>query len=300
VSAALKKVDKPPLLRFALALFKPFGASYVEEGYAQVITRFGHFHALKGPGLIWRFPLFDSLGSLAYVGGDMVDRTFHRVLSRDLVPVNIRLTCLVMYDPRAAIAASAGRPNLPALAGVPRESLKEIAIGWFEWGLGSLANRYYATELPQAEVRADLEKQLFDLATREMAVLSLKPVGRVRLMQVELPASLTERQQTIAQRRASIEAGAEYDPEVVRRSLVTEIMEKIARGNAEMPLMNLNELVNAYLGDTVFPPSAPPAESAVPPDPHKPVEPTPPPVDTPPAESKSTGDKPKPRPASRF
>ena len=78
----------------------------MDEGYQQLVTRFGTFQSIKGPGVIWHIPLVEGLGPLAYVGGDMVDKTFTNVIARDVVPVKIRMTCFFVYEPQAPSKAA--------------------------------------------------------------------------------------------------------------------------------------------------------------------------------------------------
>ena len=114
-------------------------------------------------------------------------------------------------------------------------------------------------------------------------------------MQVELPASLTERQQLIVHRRASIEAGSEYNPTELRRSLVTEIMEKIARSNSDLPIVTLNDIMDAYLADqgtSPLPPVTPPPPTVAPQEP--------PTLGGPPTASAEDSNKTKKRTESRF
>ncbi len=72
-------------------------------------------------------------------------------------------------------------------------------------------------------------------------------------MSVELPASLTERHETIAQRRANTLAGAEFHPAVYRRALVSEVLERLSQGGAES-FVNFGEILEAYAAD--HPPEA--------------------------------------------
>ena len=96
-----------------------------------------------------------------------------------------------------------------------------------------------------------------------MKFLGLKITGKLRITRVEMPDSLRERHETIAQRRASILAGAEFHPAEYRRALVSEVLENLSRGEGTESFVNFGDVLEAYAAE--HQPPAPPAEPGAPP-----------------------------------
>jgi hypothetical protein len=83
----------------------------------------------------------------------------------------------------------------------------------------------------------------------ELTFLGLKITGKLRITRVEIPDSLRERHETIAQRRASILAGAEFHPAEYRRALVSEVLEHLSRGEATESFVNFGDVLEAYAAE---------------------------------------------------
>jgi hypothetical protein len=81
-------------------------------------------------------------------------------------------------------------------------------------------------------------------------------------MSVEQPASLSERHETIAQRRANILAGPESHPAAYRRALVSEVLERLSPGGAES-FVNFGEILEAYTADHPHEATKPPTPAGV-------------------------------------
>jgi SPFH domain/Band 7 family protein len=254
-------VDQPPLLRLILFLGKPFGIAFVPQHYVQVVYRMGKYAGCRGPGLIYYGRLTETLGPLVLVKGQRNEYTFENIVSRDVLPVTMHVATSVAYDPAAA-------PDLAStLTRVPRETYVSIGGTYIRWALMAAANRFNATELTQADVRAQIENAVHEQTNNELKFLGLRLSAKLRLMSVELPAVLTERQETIAQRRASIMAGAEFHPAEYRRALVSEVLERLSQGNAES-FVNFGQVLEAYAAEH-------PPEGARPANPLRIVEQTP-------------------------
>ncbi len=234
--------EKPPLLRLILFLGGPIGLAFVPQHYLQVVYRMGKYSGCRGPGLIYHSPLTETLGPLVFVKGQRHEYDFENIISRDVVPVTMRVATSVTYDPESA-------PELASrLTHAPRETYVTLAGIYLRWGLLAAANRFNAAELTQADVRAQIENAVQEQTDEELKFLGLKLSARLRLLSVELPASLTERHETIAQRRANILAGAEFHPAEYRRALVSEVLEKLSQGGAES-FVNFGELLDAYAAE---------------------------------------------------
>ncbi len=235
-------VEKPPLLRLILFLGAPFGMAFVPQHFVQVVYRMGKYAGCRGPGLIYRSPLTETLGPLVFVKGQRHEYVFENIVSRDVLPVTVRLATSVTYDPAAA-------PDLASrLTHAPRETYVTLAGIYLRWGLLAAANRFNAAELTQVDVRTQIEDAVQGQANDELKFLGLSLSAKLRILSVELPATLTERHETIAQRRASILAGAEFHPAEYRRALVSEVLEKLSQGGAES-FVNFGELLDAYAAE---------------------------------------------------
>jgi hypothetical protein len=236
----IKPVEQPPLLRLLLVLGRPFGLTFVPEHYMRVIDRMGRYATAKGPGLVYHSPLTETLGPLVYIAAQVAEFEFDNLLSRDVVPVKMQVTANVEYNPL-------GGPELASiLTRLPREAYLGIARTFIRWGLLEAANQYTATELTQHPVRAAIEASARDRANEELAFLGLHLAGKLLITRVELPATLAERHETIAQRRASILAGTDFHPSEYRRALVSELIEQLARTGGSESFLNFGEMLESY------------------------------------------------------
>jgi SPFH domain / Band 7 family len=231
--------EKPPLLRLILFLGKPFGIAFVPQHHVQVIYRMGKYIGCRGPGLIYTSRLTETLGPLVLIKGQRNEYVFENIIARDVLAVTMRVATSVAYDPAAA-------PELAStLTHAPRETYVSIAGVYIRWALLSKANRFNAAELTQADVRAQIENAVQEQANQELKFLGLRLAAKLRILSVELPATLTERHETIAQRRANILASTEFHPEEYRRAMVSEVLERLSQGNAES-FVNFSEILEAY------------------------------------------------------
>lgn len=245
---------KPPLLRLILFVGQPFGMAFVPQHHVQVVYRMGKYAGCRGPGLIYHSRMTETLGPLVLTKGQRHEYVFENIIARDVLPVTLHVATSVSYDPAAA-------PELASsLTQAPRESYLSIGGVYIRWALLAAANRFNASELTQADVRAQIEQVVQEQANQELKFLGLKLSARLRILSVELPATLTERHETIAQRRASILAGTEFHPAEYRRALVSEVLERLSAGNAES-FVNFSEMLEAYASEhpPEGQPSAPPA-----------------------------------------
>jgi hypothetical protein len=235
-------VEQPPLLRLTLFFGRPLGITFVPQHHMQAIYRMGQYVECRGPGLIYHSPLTESLGPQVFVGNQRNEYRFENIVSRDVLPVTIAILTSVVYDPVV------GHARASVLTRLPREAYVSIAGTYLRWGLLAAANRYNAAELTQADVRNQLENVLHAQVSDELKFLGLRLAAKLRIMSVELPAVLTERHETIAQRRATILAGAEFSPAEYRRALVSEVLERLSQGNAES-FVNFSEILEAYAAE---------------------------------------------------
>jgi len=234
--------EKPPLLRLILFLGKPFGIAFVPQHHKQVIYRMGKYAGVRGPGMIYYSRLTETLGPLVLTKGQRNEFVFENIMARDVLAVTMRVATSVTYDPTAA-------PELASsLTRAPRESYVSIAGVYIRWALLSKANRFNAAELTQADVRAELENAVQEQANQELKFLGMRLSAKLRILSVELPATLTERHETIAQRRANILASTEFHPEEYRRAMVSEVLERLSQGNAES-FVNFSEILEAYAAE---------------------------------------------------
>src|ERR1700682_3175960 len=134
----------------------------------------------------------------------------------------------------------------PKLTRPPREAHLSIAGTYIRWSLLAAANQYNASELTQADVRAQLEQAVHEQVNRELQFLGLRLSGKLRIISVKLPATLAERHEAIAQRRANTLAGAEFHPAEYRRALVSEVLEHLAKGAGGESFVNFGEMLEAY------------------------------------------------------
>lgn len=291
-----EKIDLPPLLRFILWVGKPMGVAYVPIHHLQVVYRMGKYAGCKGPGLITYNRLTETLGPLVAVAAQTYDYEFDQIVSRDVLPVKMRLAAIVEYDP------STCDPELASiLTRMPKQSYITIAGTFLRWALLAMANQYNASELTQQAVRAQIEDAAQIKVNDELAYLGLRLSGKLRILAVELPARLADRHETIAQRRASILAGAEFHPAEYRRALVSEVIETMGRRGESEAFMNFNEMLESVAEENRAALPPPPNIIEVP-DENAASRPAPPPAEPPPSRPEPRPPQPRPgrRPKSRL
>ncbi len=246
------KIEHPPSLRLKLWFGKFFGYFFVPEDYVRVIYRESQYYEVRGPGLARYKSWSERLGPLVYTGGQFTEYSFANLLTSDIIPVTIKLTTIVRFDPRACT-----RDIARSLTAVPRQAYISIAESYLRWALMAAINRYEAADLANVQTLVEIAQTLEKTAGEEMAFLGLVLSGRVQITNVVLPRTLAERRETIAQRRASILENARYHPAEMRRALVTEVLESIAKNGPGDALINFGELLQSYAeahGEPLLPP----------------------------------------------
>lgn len=231
------KIELPPAMRLILWLGKPFGVAYVPIHHVQVIYRMGKYAGCKGPGLIYYNRFTEVLGPLVSIAGQIKEYELDNVVSRDVLPVTLHLSCTVAYKPEE------GHELDSVLTRLPKDMYTSIAGTFVRWAVLAMANQYNASELTQQAVRAQIEQTVRDKANEELAYLGLQVVGKLRITRVELPQRLADRHEVIAQRRASILAGSEFHPTEYRRALVSEVIETLGRRGENETFLNFNEML---------------------------------------------------------
>lgn len=234
------------LLRWLLRLGKPFGVRFVPDLNVQVIYRMGQYAGVRGPGQFRYNHFAETLGPQIFVGGQRRDFAFEGMLSQDAIPMTVRLNLLYSYDPRRA-------PDLaPALVRLPPETHLYLISIFAEWATRTAVNQRNSFELARSAVLNVIESEIAESLRSDIQPLGFEaPGGRpVRVLQVQPPGSLTERQEQIAQRRAGILAGEEFSANAYRRALITEFIEHLARTGAGESIVNFNELLDSYIADS--------------------------------------------------
>ncbi len=261
----------PPSLRLKLWLGKFLGYFWVPEGYVQVIFREGRYYEVRGPGMVKYDGWSETLGPRVSTGSKFAEYDFTGLLTRDTVPVHIRFKTLVSYNPRTS-----SRDIARVLTRMPAENYIRMAEPYFRWAMMDAVNQYDAAQIARSEVLAQIAETVLSKVTEDMKFLGLQPKGRIQILGIELPRTLAERQEQIAQRRASILASAEYHPAELRRALVTEVIESIGRQGTGDSLINFNEMLESYAESRAgnLPPPIIDVES-------KPSSPPPPPEEKP-------------------
>lgn len=279
------KIDLPPLMRLILWIGKPMGVAYAPIHHVQVIYRMGKYAGCKGPGLFYYNKFTETLGPLVSIAGQIKEYLLDNVYSRDVLPVTMHLASTVAYNP------SDGTELAPILTRLPKDAYPSIAGTFVRWAVLASANQYTASELTQQAVRAQIETTVRDKANEELAYLGLKIMGKLRITRVELPARLADRHETIAQRRASILAGAEFHPSEYRRALVSEVIETLGKRGESDAFLNFNEMLETVAEENRPALPAPPNIVELP---NEGADPRPalPPAEPPPS-------RPEPRSASR-
>lgn len=246
-------VQHPWLLRLILFVGKPFGLMWIPEDHVQVIYRWTRYAGVRKPnrwGLIRYSGATETLGPLIYTGSKPKEFEFKGLVTQDNVLVNLRLYALIRYNPEAAPETAR------FLVKLSPEIYLSIAETYYSWVSQIVINRYTATELNRAEVKLQVEEEIFQHVQREMQPLGIMPTGKPRILGIEIPPSLQERYTQIAQRRENILANIAFHPEAIRRALVTEVIESLAKHGPGESLVSFSELLQTYV--TEHPASLPP------------------------------------------
>jgi hypothetical protein len=230
-------------MRLALLLGRPFGVIFVPELNVQVIRRMGRYQGVVGPGLQRYNPWVETLGPLVPINNQKREELFEGLITHDVVPINVRLNLFFSYDPRRA-------PELaPSLTRFTADQLWGLTRIYLEWTLLASVNQFEAAQITQHAIRSQIETEVGNRLKSEMAVFGIEPRIPVRILRVEMPPSLSERHERIAQRRASVLAGTEFHPAEFRRALVTEFLEHLATTGAGESIINLNEMLESYAAE---------------------------------------------------
>ncbi len=257
--------QRPVLLRWLLRLGKPFGVEFVPDLNVRVIYRMGQYAGVRGPGRFQYNRFAEVLGPQIFIGGQRRDFTFDGLLSQDAIPMTVRLNVLYSYHPQRA-------PDVaPALVRLPLETHTYLIRIFTEWGTRTALNQHNSFELARSAALNVIESEIAESLRADMRPLGFEAPGArpVRVLQVQPPSTLTERQEQIAQRRAGILAGEEFSANAYRRALITEFIERLARTGAGESIINFNELLDSYIAenksgaspmiDPSLPPTIPPA-----------------------------------------
>ena len=232
-----EKIDLPPAMRLLLWVGKPFGVAYVPIHYVQAVYRMGKYAGCKGPGLMVYNRFTETLGPLVSIAGQIKEYEFDNIISRDVVPVTIHVSCAVAYRP------AEGQELDSVLTRMPKDTYTTITGTFVRWAVLAIANQYNASELTQHAVRAQVEEAVRAKVNEELAYLGLQIKGKLRITRVELPQRLADRHEVIAQRRANILAGAEFHPSEFRRALVSEVIETLGKRGENETFVNFNEML---------------------------------------------------------
>ncbi len=237
--------QRPFLMRWLLRLGKPFGVEFVPDLNVRVIYRMGRYSGVRGPGRYRYNRWAEILGPQIFIGGQRRDFTFEGLLSQDAIPMTVRLNMLYTYDPRRA-------PDIaPALVRLPRETHTYLVSIFTEWATRLAVNQRNSFELARHNTLSTIETEIAASLRTDMRPIGFEAPGErpVRVLQVQPPSQLTERQQQIAQRRADILAAEEYSANAYRRALITEFIEQLARTGAGESIINFNELLDSYIAE---------------------------------------------------
>jgi hypothetical protein len=240
----------PPSVRIKLWLGNTFALGYkfefVPDEHVQVIYREGHYWGVRGPGIIRWNRWNEKPGPLVYTGNQVREFTFTDVITHDVLPVTVRLRAVVRYHPKDTLKELAR-----VLTHQSREAYLSIAETYLRKGLMSAVNRYNATEITHHNVTSLIEEYLFQAFPEDMGFLGLSLTGKPRILNVELPRTLAERHERIAQRQALIAAtgGKETDPIAIRQALVIEFLENLDKGGKAESLINFNQMFDAFIAE---------------------------------------------------
>lgn len=235
----------PLSLRLLLKFGKWFGAGFVPDMTVQVIYRNGLYEGVRGPGRFRYNRFTEALGPQISVGSQRRALMFSDILSQDGLPITVRLSILCGYDPRRA-------PQFArAFVRTTPEVRLALVTSFAERATRVSIGRRNSLELLQPQVLEAAEGEISRALQADMSPLGFAfPSARpVMILQIQPPATLTNRHEQNAQRRAQILAGEEFNPADYRRALITEFIENLAKTGAGEAIVNLNEIVESYVAD---------------------------------------------------
>jgi SPFH domain / Band 7 family len=263
----------PLSLRLLLKYGSWFGAGFVPDMTVQVIYRDGLYAGVRGPGRFRYNRFTETLGPQISVGAQRRPFNFADMLSQDGLPIMVRLSILFSYDPRR------GPQFARAFARTTPEIRLNLVTSFAERSTRVAISRRNSIELPQAQSLESAEEEISRALQTDMGPLGFEfPSNRpVMILQIQPPATLTNRHEQNAQRRAQIMAGEEFNTTDYRRALIAEFIENLAKTGAGESIINLNELVESYVADVgprvINQPPAPSQASGSPPPPPPPPPP---------------------------
>lgn len=243
---------QPRSLRWFLKLGKHFGWHWLPEDFVHAYYYKSRYAGVKVPNEwgLYRIRRFETLGPPIFIGMYFEQYTFDGIITRDLLKVRVTLRASFQYEPRE-------NPQVArALVRIPQERYPTIAETYFRCALLVTAGQYTAIQFNQVEYRSRIEEEIQQRADTEMSFLGMHPRGKLRLLYVELPARMTERFETDAQREALIQSTRALDPTEFRRAVVTELLENLKQHGVGDSLLGFKDVLEAYAS------AAPPTLSA--------------------------------------
>lgn len=250
---SVQPVQHPSFLRLILFVGRFLGWIWIPEDHVQVIYRMSRYAGVRRPnrfGLIRYNGWSETLGPLIYTGSRPTEFELKGLVTQDNVLVNLRLYTLIRYDPEAAPQTAR------FLVRLSPEIYPSIAETYYYWVSQLVINQYTASALNRVEVKLQMEEAIYQQVQEEMRPLGIIPVGKPRILKTEMPPDLQERYTQLAQRREHILASTAFHPEALRRTLVTEVIESLAKHGPGESFISFSELLQTYV--TEHPASLPP------------------------------------------
>jgi regulator of protease activity HflC (stomatin/prohibitin superfamily) len=243
VLAVLAGSVVPGAMLFALAVIVYASLKMAQQWQQAVILRAGRFRAVKGPGLFWIVPIFDSIAALIDTRIRTTQFIAEQTLTRDTVPVDVDAIIFWLVTDVRRAALEIERYD-QAIAWAAQTSLREMI------GAADLATLLSNRKAADEELRRTIDAKTADWGIT---------VRSVEIRDVKIPVALQDAMSRQAQ------AERERQARVILGSAEAEIAEKFvaaaqtyANNPVALHLRGMNMLYESVKerGSTIIVPSS--------------------------------------------
>jgi len=199
----------PVLIAATIGLYFLFAIRVADQWEKALVLRMGRFSGLRGPGLFWIVPIFDSVSRVIDQRVRVTDVTAESALTRDTVPVNVdAIIYWIVWDAQKCVLEV--EDYFSAISLGAQTALRETI------GVHELADMITGREQMGKELQ-----RILDEKTNPWGIT----VQSVEVKQVNIPQALEDAMSRKAQ------AERERQARIILGTAETEISEKFAQAS---------------------------------------------------------------------
>lgn len=230
--------------RLISMLGRPFGLRFAPDNHVLPVLRLGQYHRVGGPGFFRIVPLLERTMPPVKTSLHVGDFVFEDVLSRENIPLRVRLTVLFTFNPAAAPKSAAA-----VLVRGGDQLLQIIIRDYASQGLRHLVSRFKAEELSGGIARSIIERDLTHFLSAEMRTLGIAPLRQGGLLLKEMigPEKFTLAMLNVKRYEATLQLLAHYrELSLVEHAILAEFLIGLADREGDLALMSPLEIMPQF------------------------------------------------------